>query len=110
MKIYSLLIVIPALAIPLAAQSNPLSAGNKGFYTVVKNNVIKAAEKMPEANYSFKPTDSVRSFGQLVGHVADAQYLSTLRRNPSSLVGSFCCTICATDTEVACRSPQPGSS
>jgi uncharacterized damage-inducible protein DinB len=30
---------------------------------------------MPEANYSFKPTDSVRSFGQLVGHVADAQYL-----------------------------------
>jgi uncharacterized damage-inducible protein DinB len=26
-------------------------------------------------NYNFKPTDSVRSFGQVVGHVADAQYL-----------------------------------
>ena len=29
---------------------------------------------MPEENYSFKPTPEVRTFGQLVGHVADAQY------------------------------------
>ena len=32
----------------------------------------KAAEKMPEANYAFKPTKDVRSFGQLIGHIADA--------------------------------------
>ena len=32
-------------------------------------------EKMPEENYSFKPVDTVRSYGQIVGHVADAQYL-----------------------------------
>jgi uncharacterized damage-inducible protein DinB len=30
---------------------------------------------MPEENYSFKPVDTVRSFGQIVGHLADAQYL-----------------------------------
>ena len=30
---------------------------------------------MPEENYNFKPTDAVRSFGQIVGHVADAQYI-----------------------------------
>lgn len=36
--------------------------------------VVSAAEKMPEENYSFKPTPEVRSFGQLIGHVADAQY------------------------------------
>lgn len=36
--------------------------------------VIAAAEKMPEENYSFKPTPDVRSFGQLVGHLADSQY------------------------------------
>ncbi|MGA3301275.1 MAG: hypothetical protein ABSD87_14420 [Candidatus Acidiferrales bacterium] len=29
---------------------------------------------MPEENYSFKPTPEVRSFGQIVGHVADASY------------------------------------
>src|SRR5205085_3041292 len=56
-------------------QSNPLSASHKALYTIVKTNMIKAAEKMPEDNYGYKPTDSVRSFGQIVGHVADAQYL-----------------------------------
>lgn len=30
---------------------------------------------MPEENYAFKPTPEVRSFGQLVGHVADASYM-----------------------------------
>jgi uncharacterized damage-inducible protein DinB len=74
MKIF-FLFAIPALALPLAAQSNPLSTGAKNIYTLVKGNVIKAAEKMPEENYAFKATPDVRSFGQLIGHVADAQYL-----------------------------------
>lgn len=42
---------------------------------------------MPEENYSFKPTPEVRSFGQLVGHVADANYMfcsqATGDANPS---------------------------
>src|SRR6202167_4319818 len=59
---------------PPAASSNPISASEKGFYTLVSGEVVAAAEKMPEQNYSFKPTPEVRSFGQLVGHVADAQY------------------------------------
>ena len=59
---------------PAAASSKPISASEKGFYNVVSGEVIAAAEKMPEQNYSFKPTPEVRSFGQLVGHVADAQY------------------------------------
>jgi uncharacterized damage-inducible protein DinB len=40
----------------------------------LSGSVVKAAEKMPEENYSFKPTPDVRSFGQLVGHEADANY------------------------------------
>jgi uncharacterized damage-inducible protein DinB len=36
--------------------------------------VLKSAQEMPEENYSFKPVPTVRSFGQLVAHVADAQY------------------------------------
>jgi uncharacterized damage-inducible protein DinB len=35
--------------------------------------LVTAAEKMPEENYSFKPAPDVRSFGQLVGHLADSQ-------------------------------------
>jgi uncharacterized damage-inducible protein DinB len=73
------------LAVPVAAlaqaqtqtqaQDNPISGFQKGAYGRVKDILLRSAEKMPEENYSFKPTDSVRSFGQVVGHVADAQYL-----------------------------------
>ena len=65
---------LTAMLLQAQAPSDPLSAGNKVIYNIVKNNVVKAAEKMPEENYAFKPTPDVRSFGQLVGHVADAQY------------------------------------
>ena len=59
---------------PPAASSSPITASENGFYRLVSGEVVAAAEKMPEQNYSFKPTPEVRSFGQLVGHVADAQY------------------------------------
>jgi uncharacterized damage-inducible protein DinB len=77
MKTIVLLASIPLTGILLDAQApaDPLSAGTKGLYNLVKANLVKAAEKMPEENYSFKPTPDVRSFGQIVGHVADAQYL-----------------------------------
>jgi uncharacterized damage-inducible protein DinB len=75
---------------PPAASSNPITASEKGFYTLVSGEVIAAAEKMPEQNYSFKPTPEVRSFGQLVGHVADAQYgfcsMATGETNPMKAI------------------------
>jgi uncharacterized damage-inducible protein DinB len=55
--------------------ANPITASEKGFYSFVSGAVIGAAQKMPEENYGFKPTPEVRSFGQIVGHVADAQYM-----------------------------------
>jgi uncharacterized damage-inducible protein DinB len=57
-----------------ASQNNPLSAHNKSLYGGEKKILLRSAEKMPEENYSFKPTDVVRSFGQIVGHLADSQY------------------------------------
>jgi uncharacterized damage-inducible protein DinB len=60
---------------PAAAPANPITTSEKGLYGYVSGEVVAAAAKMPEENYSFKPTPDVRSFGQLVGHVADAQYL-----------------------------------
>jgi len=43
-------------------------------YALLKNNITSSAEKLSDADYSFKPTPDVRSFGQLWGHVADAQF------------------------------------
>jgi uncharacterized damage-inducible protein DinB len=57
-----------------AASANPITTSEKGVYSFISGAVVRAAEKMPEENYSFKPTPEVRSFGQLVGHVADAQF------------------------------------
>jgi uncharacterized damage-inducible protein DinB len=57
-----------------AQESNPLSADIKRTYIAIKNNILKSAEKMPEENYSFKPAPRVRTFGQILGHVAEEQY------------------------------------
>ncbi len=77
MKTLVLLIVISFLSVSIYAQSaaNPLSTGQKEVHSYLYGNFVKAAEKMPEENYSYKPTPEVRSFGQIVGHVADAQYM-----------------------------------
>src|SRR5258708_35135441 len=37
--------------------------------------IERAAKKMPEEEYAFKPDPAVRSFGQILGHIADADYL-----------------------------------
>lgn len=52
---------------------NPLSTDVKNSYNGIKNNIMKAAEEMPEADYSFKGTPEERTFGAMVGHIADVQ-------------------------------------
>ncbi len=56
------------------APENPISDSEKRVYAMLSSVIIAAAEKMPEESYSFKPTPEVRSFGQLVGHLADSNY------------------------------------
>jgi uncharacterized damage-inducible protein DinB len=50
------------------------SAGLKNLYTNSRNWILRAAETMPEEHYAFKPTADVRSFGELLGHIANTQY------------------------------------
>ncbi len=57
------------------AQDNPLSTFNKRAYGQIKDWLLRSAEKVPEQDYNFRPTEAVRSFGQIFGHVADVQYL-----------------------------------
>jgi len=53
---------------------NPYTAFTKEAYEGIQGILLRSAEKVPEEYYSFKPTDAVRSYGQILGHVADAQY------------------------------------
>jgi hypothetical protein len=71
MKRTSLAIFALTLAGALHAQSaNPLSTELKTAYTRVKTNFIKAAEKMPEDQYDFKPMPEMQSFKERVLHIA----------------------------------------
>src|SRR5438270_12942686 len=83
-----LLLSVLAVSACALAQNNPLSSAIKIEYGIGKGYILRAADKMPEADYGFQPTDEIRSFGQLVGHVADAQYLfcsaATGEKNPQT--------------------------
>jgi len=59
----------------IKSSANPFSADAHYAYAEVKSNILKSAEKMPEENYGFKPAPRVRTFGQILGHLAEEQYL-----------------------------------
>jgi len=55
----------------LSAQTNPVIGEQRKAYESLKQNLIKAAEKMPEDAYSFKPTPEMQSFGERISHIAN---------------------------------------
>ena len=57
-----------------APQKISLASGLQRSYAGVKLNLTEMAAKMPEADYLFQPTKEVRTYGQLFGHVANAQF------------------------------------
>lgn len=63
-----------ACACQLFAQ-NPLSSELKQNYEQQKKALLAEAERMADADYSFKATPEVGTFGSRVAHVADAQTL-----------------------------------
>ncbi len=58
-----------------AQEASSSSLGDvKWMWGMVKGNLAKSAEKMPEDKYGYKPVDEVRSYGQILAHVANAHY------------------------------------
>jgi hypothetical protein len=70
-KRFLLMVVFASCA--FAQSANPFMSELKQFYTVRKGDLLKAADRMPADAYDFKPTPDVRTFGQLIAHIADAQ-------------------------------------
>jgi uncharacterized damage-inducible protein DinB len=70
--------VISAAINAQAAQTPPrigLAASHQRSYAQMKRFLLSQAERMPESDYAFRPSPDVRTFGQLVGHVADYNYV-----------------------------------
>jgi uncharacterized damage-inducible protein DinB len=81
MKIMTTCTTMMMLCATLASAQTPAAPANsytgilRNSWNNVKRYVASSAEKMPDASYAFKPTPEVRSFGELVGHLANEHYL-----------------------------------
>jgi uncharacterized damage-inducible protein DinB len=74
MKLTMIVTALFSLACMLPAQApSGLSAEAKQAYNGIKNNLTRMADKMPEEHYSFKASPDIRTFGELLAHVADSQ-------------------------------------
>lgn len=56
------------------ALSMSMSANVKAMHTTIRRNLAAAAAEMPAEDYAFTPTPQVRSFGELIGHVATSNF------------------------------------
>jgi uncharacterized damage-inducible protein DinB len=56
------------------ALSTSLASVAKSMHATIRRDLAEAAEGMPAEDYSFKPTPQVRSFAELIGHVANANF------------------------------------
>lgn len=93
MRLIVINVVVGLLAAPAFAQSGRTGQGTsepasaaavlvrlaQNAWAGAKRNIVDSAEQMPEADYSFKPVDTVRTFGQILTHVADTNYFYCAR-------------------------------
>lgn len=84
---------VPALValfvapVALSAQ-DPVISSLQGLYDITKTNITATADILDERLYSYRPTEDVRSAGEILAHVANAQFLfcssAAGQSNPSS--------------------------
>lgn len=55
--------------------AKPVVSSLKGLHGITSTNIMKTAELLGEELYAYRPTEEVRTAGQMLAHVANAQYL-----------------------------------
>src|SRR5262245_10781685 len=78
------LLCLISLSLPAAAQTSDggfdqslspsMASVIKSMHAIIRRDLAEAAESMPAEEYSFKPTAEIRSFAQLIGHIAVANF------------------------------------
>lgn len=56
------------------ALSPSMASVVKAMHATIRRDLAEAAESMPADEYAFKPTPQVRSFAEVIGHVATANF------------------------------------
>lgn len=75
MKSLTLLLVLTCTTMAQTPDLKTMSGYPKMVQAQVTSWIERAAAKMPEEEYAFKPDPESRSFAQILGHIADANYL-----------------------------------
>lgn len=80
MKRLALPFALALCAAPLAAQqaappADASVAATRALWQTMAGYVQRSAEQMPDADFAYRPVDGVRTFGQMVAHLAGAQYM-----------------------------------
>ena len=65
--------LLAVAATPAFAQANPNMANAAALFASVQGYITQAANDMSDAQYAFRPTADVRTFGELIGHIAGSQ-------------------------------------
>lgn len=79
----AILVILTAACLSTAALARPeqTPSGDRVAQAIrqawdnAKRNIRESADVMPEANYTFQPTKEVRTFGQILSHIAGANYV-----------------------------------
>jgi uncharacterized damage-inducible protein DinB len=72
--------VLASLANAQAGMPNPINTPNPLTMTLsifrsnMQDKIMKSAEAMPESKYSYRPTKDVRSFAEILNHMAAISY------------------------------------
>jgi len=65
----------PAAAQQAAPAPDASVASTRTLWRMMAGYVERSAEQMPEADFAYRPVDGVRTFGQVVAHVAASQFM-----------------------------------
>lgn len=81
MRTISLIALVLSVAVAGTLKGQGMASGQpharalRSAWDGAKKNIVESSTIMEEPNYAFKPVDTVRTFGQILGHVAGANYV-----------------------------------
>ena len=80
MRACTLVVTLAALAATPSFAQTPAASGSvsdaiRADWNAARRNVRESADQMPADGYGYKPVDTVRTFGQVLAHIAGVNYL-----------------------------------
>lgn len=75
-SLLSLAVLLGAAAPRAIAPASPSAIANdKAIWTMTIGYITTAAEQMPDSLYNYRPVSTVRTFGELIAHIAGSQHM-----------------------------------